>query len=288
MPAWRAGDHPRGDVYVYDPDVVLAVNVALTSRRPLLVGGPPGAGKSSLAFSVAQKLGWRYLEEVVSSRTRGVDLLWRFDAVARLHDAQADQFKTIDHYIDPGVLWQAFDASSSALLPRARADGLAADTPAVVLLDEIDKADPDVPNDLLVPLGALEFHVPDLGMTVRATEDRAPFMVITTNDERQLSRAFLRRCVILNLKRPSTARLADIARAHFGPRDDGLYIEVAEIVEARSAEADQRAMPVPSTAEYLDTLEACIALDIRKGSAQWDLLLSATLDKRVEPGGSSV
>jgi MoxR-like ATPase len=274
---------------VFDADerIVLAVNTAISIRRPLLVFGPAGCGKSSLAANVARILRRPYYEEVISSRTEAQDLLWTFDAVRRLRDAQA----SLDHelggdstYTEPGVLWWAFDRKS-ALEQGGREQlqdpGVDPGAPAVVLLDEIDKADPDLPNNLLVPLGAYRFaHGRDW---ISATEESAPLVIITTNDERDLSRPFLRRCAVLTLPHPAAPELVKIASAHLGsePGRLGLYRKVADLVEDLRSEAERQRMPAPSTAEYLDTLRACLRLKLSMKAPRWEQLVRTTLDKRM-------
>jgi MoxR-like ATPase len=161
------GDRQPETTYVVSPDVELAVNVALATGRPLLVLGPPGSGKTSLGFAVGDRMRWDVYDTVVTSRTRAQDLLWTFDNVRRLSGALAsgDQAVAPDEaYIAPGVLWRALDPERAAGImaaqgkrpPRRFSRG------AVVVIDEIDKADPGVPNDLLRPLGDLRFEVTDL------------------------------------------------------------------------------------------------------------------------------
>ena len=184
--ARQAGDQRAEPIYVYDEDLILAVNVALATRRPLLVRGPSGAGKSSLARNAADVLGWRYYEYVVTSRTEARDMLWQVDLLRRLHDAQAARAggtpfsEDYTPYVKPGVLWWAFEPETAVWR------GAPPDTPgikkvddpwsgapasrAVVLVDEIDKADPDVPNNLLVPLGSLRFQVEETGRVVDIDE----------------------------------------------------------------------------------------------------------------------
>lgn len=281
-PQARTGEPPAGDlrdgsVYVYEDEIELAVNVALATGRPLLVCGPPGSGKSSLAPNVARTEGWRYLEQVISSTTQARDLLWTFDAVARLRDAQAHEsdVKPLRDYIEPGVLWHAFDPRSAET--RGEEDG-GAPVRAVVLLDEIDKADPDVPNNLLVPLGSWEFAVPDLDVTVHAAVP--PLVVLTTNDERELSKPFVRRCIVLTLERPDADRLTEIAGAHFPAGDDALHRRLADIVASMAADADVAA--APSTAEFLDAIRACRELGVTPDDGDWAILERLVLTKRVE------
>lgn len=274
------------DVYVFDDNqpIVLAVNVAMSTRRPLLIYGPAGCGKSSLAPNVARILRRRYYEQVISSRTEAQDLLWTFDAVRRLRDAQANQVLGADStYTEPGVIWWAFDrASALGQGGTEQAQGSEADLwgPAVVLLDEIDKADPDLPNNLLLPLGGYRFA--HAGTWIEAPEAAAPLVVITTNDERDLSRPFLRRCVVLTLKHPEKPAMTRIANAHLGGGSgrQGLYDTVAELVIGLRAEAERQRLPAPSTAEYLDTLRACIRLKLTPDDPRWGHMVRITLDKR--------
>lgn len=304
-----AGDRRDGSIYVYNEDIILAVNVALTTKRPLLIRGPSGSGKSSLARNIARFFKWRYYEDVISSRTQALDLQWGFDTLRRLSDAQADIGVKADvHYIQPGVLWWAFDRDSarrrglstediSRVVKKVEMKGFHAVDPnqgeeherAVVLLDEIDKADPDTPNNLLVPLGSLQFYVPEAKAEVKTTQ--APLVIITSNDERELSSAFLRRCIMLNLEAPSRARLIEIARAHFGEKHLDLYKQVAIRMTGRKKGRDainSEGNPTPSAAEFLDTVRACIKLGvIPKGTDKtWKALSKATLWKPRETTGA--
>ena len=240
-------------VYVFTDRILIAVDVALATRRPLLIAGPPGSGKSTLARNVAVALKWRYLKQVVTSRTQVDDLLAGFDALRRLHDAQtcrSDEKLPLDWaYLEPGVFWWAFDPQSAACrgatdeefqtldenqrerIPPLKPPAEPGKQPdVVVLLDEIDKADPDVPNDLLEPL--------DLGcFTVHGREVKAQhciLMMITTNGERELPPAFLRRCVVLTLEDRGKDELIEIARHHYGDVHENLYHAVGqELISAR-------------------------------------------------------
>jgi MoxR-like ATPase len=259
------------DVYVFDDDrVVLAVNVALSTGRPLLVFGPPGSGKSALGPNIARVLGWPWRLEVVNARTEPEDLLWHFDALRRLNDAQGSRLDlTVNAYYTPGLLWNAFVASKQWPQPPG----------FVAIIDEIDKADPDVPSALLKPLGSLSFDTP-WAETVSATAARPPLIVITTNDERQLSGPFLRRCVTISLENPDRDHLLMVARCHLGDRFDVITTE--KVVEFMERFRDHQAGPTyaPSTAEFLDTLKACVALGLTPTSPEWDLLTEVTLRKR--------
>ena len=314
--AWSAvasPDRRDGRVYVMPDEVALAVEVALATGRPLLLRGAPGSGKSSLAAFVAYERGWRYYEHVVTSRTKSEDLLWMYDHVRRLSDAQVRDSGTdlVDaRYVTPGALWWAFDPVSAAGGTNgspARADPLGGINAhrdpqhVVVLIDEIDKADPDMPNSLLVPLGSHQFTVSDTGEQVRrrATAETGDgncstvgqhLVIITTNEERELPQAFLRRCVIASLAEPDPDRLVEIARAHFSMYDGGfsvederLAIELAAELDRSRAEARKRAMRAPSTAEFLDALRACKNLGIGLGDERWPLLKSLTLLKPQQP-----
>jgi MoxR-like ATPase len=255
-------DQTEAHTYVFNDDITLAVNVSMATRRPLLVRGTTGTGKSSLAPTVAAHLKRRYLSNVISSRSEARDLLWTVDELQRLRDAHAPQTATLslDRYIIPGVLWRAFDPKSAhdqdvKIAPPDTAVPPLDDRPAVVLLDEIDKADPDLPNNLLVPLGTLAFDVVPMGnFTVRAKRSDAPLIIITSNDERELPSAFLRRCVEVFLKEPDEDRLLEIGARHF-PQLKPLLKPVLEMIkETRPSDWSGRTLPVP--AEYIDALRA--------------------------------
>jgi MoxR-like ATPase len=310
-----APDRRDGRVYVMSRDIDLAVRVALATGRPLLLRGEPGSGKSSLAAHIARKRRWRYYEHVVTSRTQARDLLWTFDSVRRLADAEVRRsgadLNDYD-YVEPGVLWWAFAHESA--LRRGAPDGMAPTADAVeqnaeinatrsadhavVLIDEIDKADPDMPNGLLVPLGSNEFIVSETNTVIRsATLGKSAdpsisrhIIVITTNEERTLPQAFLRRCVTVWLPQPDKVRLVAIARAHmrtyegeFSAADAALARAIAAELDAVRDEARQRALRPPSTAEFLDALRACRALNISVGSEDWKNLRSLTLVKPQQP-----
>jgi MoxR-like ATPase len=283
------GDRRDGGVYSYTPWITLAVDVALATGRPLLVRGPSGGGKSSLARNAARVLGWRYYEQVISSRTQAQDLLWEIDHLRRLQDAQINKLRGgIGSYLRPGVLWWAFDRKSAQNQAQRFYGDQADHDPnlgdgharAVVLLDEIDKADPDVPNNLLVPLGSLEFQVPEAA-PVKTPEKNAPLVVITTNDERELPPAFLRRCVELVLEAPDRERLIKIGKLHFPKASKALLASLAETV--LSAPAGGTAQP-PSIAEYLDTVRACGTLGVEPGTEKWDSLVKVTVWKHGRAG----
>lgn len=303
---WRVGDagtdesidRRDGSVYYFHhDDIVLAVNVALVTGRPLFLQGPSGSGKSSLARTIARNMQRRYYERVISSRTTVRDLLWHFDALRRLQDAQITKKKAkklnVTDYIEPGVLWWAFDPVSAAKMPHA-VDRTVIDfepkpqtpeeleaIPAVVLLDEIDKADPDLPNDLLVPLGSQRFSVEGLADDIVARggdrdpkDVRTPLIVVTTNNERDMPPAFLRRCVTLELPAPGRESLLKIATLHLG---DARMAKVKAITDKLLPEGQTPAM---STAELLDALHAAAQLDADLDS--WESIAAVTIRKAPE------
>jgi MoxR-like ATPase len=312
-------DRRDGAVYVAGDDVLLAVDVALATGRPLLLRGEPGSGKSSLAAFIARNLDWRYYEHVVTSRTRARDLLWTFDAVRKLANASspadgqtdrdfADDPRLADHrYVEPGVMWWVIDKASAlrrglplrygepdsnAGEPNAAINEHRQAGHAVILIDEIDKADPDVPNGLLVPLGSREFQVAETGALVKGEGEPGhrdhvgDLIIITTNEERELPAAFLRRCVVQKLEQPDRPQLIEIARRHVvqlkqepSPDDLDLFGALADRFDTLRKEAVQRAVRRPSTAEYLDALHACRELGVTVTGPVWEKLEALVLDK---------
>jgi MoxR-like ATPase len=306
-------DRRDGRVYVYsepldeDP-IVLAVNVALATGRPLLVRGPSGCGKSSLARSVARTMNWRYYEFVVTARSEARDLLWQFDTLRRLADAQIGTALKADvAYVEPGPLWWAVDAASAARRGVPEQEGMPPNVPlavdpaerfadapsepepggrAVLLVDEIDKAESDFPNNLLVPLGSYEFRVQETGHPVRLNRTgKPPLLIISTNDERDLPAAFQRRCVVLELPRPTQEHLWEIGKAHFPNMPDALFKDVTGQFMGSTA-----TLPAPglSVAEYLDAVRACDELKIEPGSPLFQAVARYTVLKQGTrgPGGA--
>lgn len=290
---------PGGATYVYSPSIVLAVNVALATHRPLLLAGSPGTGKTTLAANVAHVLGWRFYPRTVTSRTRARDLMWSFDALRRLADAQASaqtgptSLRPREAYIEPQTLWWAFDAASAAsrgaapgttgVRPAEDPAGGPADRRAVVLLDEIDKAEPDLPNDLLEALDTERFTIEELDPPLRVAARRENVLTfITTNGERQLPAAFFRRCIVLKLESPSEDWLVNIANHRFGAATEPLHRAIAKRLQVLRDAAVRQNLREPSTAEYLDALAACQRLRIDHTSPEWQLLEQAVLWKREE------
>ncbi|MFJ9736641.1 AAA family ATPase [Streptomyces sp. NPDC101166] len=300
------GPDPRdGRPYDMTEDLRLAVEVALATERPLLLSGDPGSGKSSLAPFLARERHLRYYEHVVTSRTQATDLLWTFDSVRRLADAQAHRMHGNDGgYLQPGVLWWSLAPESARtrgglLKPPDRLDPLERfyrqerARGAVVLIDEIDKADPDMPNGLLVPLGSQEFTIAETGATVCREDGVDPHLVvITTNGERELPPAFLRRCITFELPPPTEDSLVRIAELHLAHENVAMGDETMELVmllaeelakarEEKNVSRDR----LPSTAEFLDALRACRTMGLRPGHPKWHLLRNLTLLKPRQSGG---
>ena len=230
--------------YVATPDLKLAVNAALTLTRPLLVKGEPGTGKTLLADEIARALGRPLHQWHVKSTTKAQQGLYEYDAVSRLRDSQLGDGRVGDiaNYIKPGVLWDAF----------------ASETPAVVLIDEIDKADIEFPNDLLRELDRMEFHVYETRETVVARH--RPLVVITSNNEKELPDAFLRRCFFHYIRFPDRETMTAIVDVHYPGLKRALLQEALEVFFALRDVPGLKKKP--STSEFLDWLKLLLAEDI--------------------------
>jgi MoxR-like ATPase len=232
------------DNYVATDDLKLAVNAALTLQRPLLIKGEPGTGKTMLAEEVAAALNMPLLQWHIKSTTKAQQGLYEYDAVSRLRDSQLgdERVKDIHNYIVKGVLWQAFTA----------------DEPVVLLIDEIDKADIEFPNDLLRELDRMEFYVYETREMVKARH--RPLVIITSNNEKELPDAFLRRCFFHYIKFPDKETMQDIVNVHFpNLKQDLLARALHTFYELREVAGLKKR---PSTSELLDWLKLLLAEDI--------------------------
>ena len=230
--------------YVATPDLMLAVNAAIRLERPLLIKGEPGTGKTMLAEEVAEALGLPLLQWHIKSTTKAQQGLYEYDAVARLRDSQLgdEKVKDIANYIVKGVLWQAFER----------------DQPCVILIDEVDKADIEFPNDLLRELDRMEFHVYETRQTIKAA--RRPIVIITSNNEKELPDAFLRRCFFHYIKFPDRETMEKIVGVHFPRLKRDLLREALEVFfELRDVPGLKKK---PSTSELIDWLRLLVAEDI--------------------------
>jgi MoxR-like ATPase len=234
--------------YVATQDLKLAVNAAITLKRPLLVKGEPGTGKTMLAEEVAQALGMPLLQWHIKSTTKAQQGLYEYDAVSRLRDSQlssidgGDKVKDIHNYIVKGVLWQAFTA----------------DQPIALLIDEIDKADIEFPNDLLRELDRMEFYCYETRELVKAKN--RPLVFITSNNEKELPDAFLRRCFFHYIKFPDAETMQQIVDVHFpGLKKELLGAAMKTFYDVRNLPGLKKK---PSTSELLDWLKLLMAEDI--------------------------
>jgi MoxR-like ATPase len=230
--------------YVADADLKVAVNAAITLERPLLIKGEPGTGKTVLAAEVAKAIGAPLIEWHIKSTTKAIHGLYEYDAVARLRDSQLGdpRVSEIRNYIRRGKLWDAFGA----------------DQRPVLLIDEIDKADIEFPNDLLQELDRMEFHVYETGETVQAKQ--RPVVVITSNNEKELPDAFLRRCFFHYIRFPDPETMRAIVEVHFPGIKQRLVSEALKLFyEIREVPGLKKK---PSTSELLDWLKLLMVEDI--------------------------
>ena len=230
--------------YVATQDLTVAVNAAITLERPLLVKGEPGTGKTELARQVAAALDLPMIEWHVKSTTKAQQGLYEYDAVSRLRDSQLgdERVHDVGNYIRRGKLWQAFDA----------------DGKVVLLIDEVDKADIEFPNDLLQELDRMEFHVYETGETVVAKH--RPIVIITSNNEKELPDAFLRRCFFHYIRFPEVETLRRIVAVHHPNIKDALLTAaLTQFYEIRDMAGLKKK---PSTSEVLDWLKLLLAEDL--------------------------
>ncbi|MDG2299692.1 MAG: MoxR family ATPase [Planktomarina sp.] len=233
------------DTYIAADDLAIAVNAAVTLERPLLVKGEPGTGKTELARQVAASLKMKIIEWNIKSTTRAQQGLYEYDAVSRLRDSQlgSERVHDVAHYIRKGKLWQAFSSEKKIVL----------------LIDEIDKADIEFPNDLLQELDRMSFHVYETGTTVEAKN--RPVVIITSNNEKELPDAFLRRCFFHYISFPEPEILRKIIDVHH-PKLKPQVLETAlsQFFEIRDTPGLKKK---PSTSEVLDWLKLILAEDLK-------------------------
>jgi len=240
------------DSYVATEDLNMAVNAAVTLERPLLVKGEPGTGKTLLAQEVARALGKPLIEWHIKSTTKAQHGLYEYDAVSRLRDSQlgVEGVSDIRNYITRGKLWEAFDS----------------DEQVVVLIDEIDKADIEFPNDLLLELDRMEFYIYETRETIRARH--RPIVVITSNNEKELPDAFLRRCFFHYIRFPDRETMERIVAVHYPDIKKRLLREALEVFYSlRDVNGLKKK---PSTSELLDWLRLLLAEDISPETLRMD------------------
>ncbi|MEL7311470.1 MAG: MoxR family ATPase [Pseudomonadota bacterium] len=232
------------DQYIATEDLTMAVNAGVTLQRPILVKGEPGTGKTMLAEEVARSLGMPLFEWHIKSTTKAQQGLYEYDAVARLRDSQLgdDKVHDIGNYILKGSLWRAFESEQQPVL----------------LIDEIDKADIEFPNDLLRELDRMEFTVYETGETIKARH--RPVIIITSNNEKELPDAFLRRCFFHYIKFPDEATMQRIVDVHFPKlKKDLLREALTRFFEVRETPGLKKK---PSTSELLDWIKLLLAEDL--------------------------
>ena len=246
--------------YVSTEDLSMAVNASVTLERPLLIKGEPGTGKTLLAIEVAESLGKRLIEWHIKSTTKATQGLYEYDAVTRLRDSQLgdERVKDINNYINKGKLWEAFEANEQVVL----------------LIDEIDKADIDFPNDLLQELDRMEFYCYETDQTIKAKH--RPIIIITSNNEKELPDAFLRRCFFHFIQFPDRETMEKIVAVHY-PK-----IKKKLVKDALDVFFDVRKIPglkkKPSTSELVDWLKLLLSDDIPD-----EILKNADSSKAIPP-----
>ncbi len=233
MPQFHSTEH-----YVASPELIGAVNIAMALEKPLLIKGEPGTGKTMLAEAIADSLGRKLIIWNIKSTTKAQDGLYVYDVVQRLYDSQfgGKEVDNIEQYIKLGKLGEAFSS----------------DEPVILLIDEIDKADLEFPNDLLWELDKMEFYIPETKQTIKAKQ--RPVVIITSNAEKELPNAFLRRCIFHYIAFPEQDQMEKILRVHFDKLDDTLLRQAMEaFYYLRSLDGIEKK---PSTSELVDWVRA--------------------------------
>jgi MoxR-like ATPase len=273
-----------GETYVFNQDTILAINIALAAGRPLLVSGPPGSGKSSLAAAAARVLGWRYYEHRLSASSAPHELLYTFDMTRRGLDAQerrkGSAYLNNYNYLNPGPLWWAFDRKSAkrrgapegvevlveAIEPFSRQVHVRVDQGVVVLIDDVDRTSPELTEALLQVWASRSFHVEEVGLQVAAEGADRDLLILATGEERELSAALKRQCIVHTLSSPTMEKLLEIAVAH-GFGDDTVRVhEVAAILVDRAQAAG---WPGPSIGQFLDALRVTRNLALQPDTPEW-------------------
>lgn len=296
--------------YVFTEDITIALDVAFATNRPLLVAGEPGSGKSRLAEAIAALKGWHFLSKTMTSRTRLEELTVEMDHLRRMHDAYAGNnndtsMKDNWVYHNPGIFWWAINHEAAESRGEenkflAKEYGVTVKYPGVfrkqednkhhtvLLIDEIDKAEPDLPNDLLEPLDRRSFGLPNgekvWGKKVDGKGAQKILTIITTNGERELPAAFLRRCVSLVLDEPDKQKLIQIANYHYPSADpERVQVVAAKIIEFREA-AKLQSWRAPSTSEFLDAVNACedLRIDPSEQNNVWQQIEKTVLIKKLK------
>jgi len=296
-----------GDInpYLFTENITIALDVALATNRPILVAGEPGTGKSRLAEAIAKLKGWHFLSKTMTSRTRLEELTVEIDHLRRMHDAYSGKnddnpMKPDWAYHNPGVFWWAINHDTAKYRGKgnkeaAEKHGVSMQYPGtfreqqssshhtVLLIDEIDKAEPDLPNDLLEPLDRRSFGLPN-GDKITGESEQKILTIITTNRERELPPAFLRRCISLVLEQPDEAKLIHIAKQHYPEAEEQRVKAIAAKITNFREAAKRQAWRAPSTSEFLDAVYACEELGINPDEDDdvWQHIENTVLIKKLE------
>jgi MoxR-like ATPase len=289
-PSKTVHDNATGETYVFDAETVLAIEIALTAGRPLLVLGPPGSGKSSLAAESARVLGWRYYEHRLSASSSLPELLYTFDMTRRGLDVQRGRLGDDFDYLNPGILWWAFDRKSArrrgtpegqeprleAIEPLRPQVDVRVDQGVVVLIDDLDRAPAELTEVLLHVWATRTFYVEGIGLRITDESQNGKLLILTSGGERELSAALKRQCLLHTLSSPYMEKLFEIANAHGFGDDIPLVGVVAHSLLDRANAGRQ---PV-SVAQFLDALRWTRQLGLQPDTPEWQAALSKQVDYR--------